>query len=85
MPREIILQTMYTNILTENKDNTCIITINRPDKLNALNHETIQEIGKAVAAAEKDNSVYGIIITGSGPKAFVAGADISRRREKIKC
>lgn len=68
---------MYTNILTENKDNTCIITINRPDKLNALNHETIQEIGKAVAAAEKDNSVYGIIITGSGPKAFVAGADIS--------
>lgn len=68
---------MYTNILTENKDNTCIITINRPDKLNALNHETIQEIGKAVAVAEKDNSVYGIIITGSGPKAFVAGADIS--------
>ncbi len=68
---------MYTNILAENKDNTCIITVNRPDKLNALNHETIQEIGKAVAAAEKDNSVYGIVITGSGPKAFVAGADIS--------
>lgn len=68
---------MYTNILTETKDNTCIITINRPDKLNALNHSTIQEIGMAVSVAEKDSNVYGIILTGSGPKAFVAGADIS--------
>lgn len=68
---------MYTNILSENKNHTCIITVNRPDKLNALNYDTIQEIGRAVATAEKDSSVYGIIITGSGTKAFVAGADIS--------
>lgn len=68
---------MYTNILSENKNHTCVITVNRPDKLNALNYDTIQEIGKAVTAAEKDDDVYGIIITGSGAKAFVAGADIS--------
>lgn len=68
---------MYTNILSENKNHTCIITVNRPDKLNALNYDTIQEIGNAVSVAEKDSSVYGIIITGSGSKAFVAGADIS--------
>ena len=43
---------MYTNILTETQSHTCIITVNRPDKLNALNHETIQEYGRAVAAAE---------------------------------
>ena len=67
----------YENILTENKDKVCIITVNRPDKLNALNHQTIQEIGKAVAAAEKDAAVSAIILTGSGGKAFIAGADIS--------
>jgi enoyl-CoA hydratase len=65
------------NILTENKDQVCIITINRPDKLNALNKQTITEIGAAVAVAEKDDDIRAIIITGSGQKAFVAGADIS--------
>ena len=68
---------MYENILTEIKDEICIITINRPDKLNALNKNTITEIGQAVSAAEKDSTVKGIILTGSGSKAFVAGADIS--------
>ena len=67
----------YNNILTENKDKVCIITVNRPDKLNALNHQTIQEIGKAVLVAEKDSTINAIIITGSGGKAFIAGADIS--------
>ena len=50
---------MYQNILSETKDNTCIITVNRPDKLNALNHETIQEIGNAVAAAENSSPCMG--------------------------
>ena len=68
---------MYENILTEIKDEVCIITINRPDKLNALNKNTIAEIGQAVNAAEKDSAIKGIILTGSGSKAFVAGADIS--------
>lgn len=67
----------YTNILATNDSGICTITVNRPDKLNALNKDTIAEIGAAVHAAAHDPEVYGIIITGSGAKAFVAGADIS--------
>jgi len=67
----------YKNILTSVKNDFLTITINRPDKLNALNNDTIEEIGKAVVDATNDSSVAGIIITGSGAKAFVAGADIS--------
>lgn len=65
------------NILIEIKDEICIITINRPDKLNALNKSTIAEIGIAVKTAEDDSAIKGIILTGAGTKAFVAGADIS--------
>lgn len=65
------------NILIEIKDEICIITINRPDKLNALNKSTIAEIGIAVKTAEADSAIKGIILTGAGTKAFVAGADIS--------
>ena len=54
------------NIVTDIKNNVLVITINRPDKLNALNKNTIAEIGKAVNAAETDASIKGIIITGSG-------------------
>jgi enoyl-CoA hydratase len=68
---------MYRNILESINDRVMVITINRPDKLNALNRETIQEIGAAVKSAETNADVSGIIITGSGTKAFVAGADIS--------
>ncbi len=67
----------YNNILTNLEDNTMIITLNRPDKLNALNIETFKELKEIIIHAEKNKEVYGIIITGSGPKAFVAGADIS--------
>ena len=67
----------YQNILTEVESGILKITINRPDKMNALNHLTIQEIGKAVEQGANDTSVVGIIITGAGDKAFVAGADIS--------
>lgn len=52
------------------------ITINRPNQLNALNSATIAELGNAFKAGESDNSVRAIIVTGSGEKAFVAGADI---------
>jgi len=69
--------TTYNNILTELTEGILTITINRPDKLNALNHETIAEVGKAISAAESNVEVSGIILTGSGTKAFIAGADIS--------
>ena len=62
---------MPENILIEKDGTVEIITINRPDKLNALNKQTIQEIGDAIREADT------VIITGSGTKAFVAGADIS--------
>jgi enoyl-CoA hydratase len=67
----------YTHITTANEGAINIITLNRPDKLNALNYELIQEVGKAVKAANEDAQIRGIIITGSGEKAFAAGADIS--------
>lgn len=68
---------MAQNILVENDGSVQLITINRPDKLNALNKQTIQEIGDAVRTADASKEVTAIIITGSGEKAFVAGADIS--------
>jgi enoyl-CoA hydratase len=67
----------FENILYEVKDSVCTITVNRPDKLNALNKRTIAEIGEAVKDAQHDNNVNVIILTGAGSKAFVAGADIS--------
>ncbi len=67
----------YTNILYTVENAICTITINRPDKLNALNKDTIAEVGKAFLAAQQDDHVRGIILTGSGAKAFIAGADIS--------
>ncbi|SIS37528.1 enoyl-CoA hydratase [Zobellia uliginosa] len=67
----------FNNILVNDKEATAIVTINRPTKLNALNRETIQELHHAFEALEKDKGVKVIILTGSGEKAFVAGADIS--------
>ncbi|MBL4863048.1 MAG: enoyl-CoA hydratase/isomerase family protein [Crocinitomicaceae bacterium] len=67
---------MYNNILTEQNGQILRITINRPKQLNALNKETIEELHEALKAADKDVNVGVIILTGSGEKAFVAGADI---------
>lgn len=67
----------YKNLLIDTKDHIAIVTINRPDKLNALNNLTLIEL-KAVFDEIKNNpDLYVVIITGSGEKAFVAGADIS--------
>lgn len=68
---------MYNNLLTENRERILIITINRETKLNALNLETLSEIKAVIASAQTDEAVSGIIITGAGEKAFVAGADIA--------
>lgn len=67
---------MYNNILAEKNGQIQLITINRPAQLNALNKETIEELSQAIQAAEQDTTVRVIILTGSGEKSFVAGADI---------
>ena len=67
----------FENVLIEKKDSLAIITINRPSKLNALNKLTIEELHRAFKTLEEDNLVKVIVVTGSGEKAFVAGADIS--------
>lgn len=68
---------MYENILTENTDGILTLTINRPAKLNALNQATLREIKEVIQSVYTDERVKGVIITGSGEKAFVAGADIA--------
>lgn len=67
---------MYQNILVETKNQICYLTINRPEQLNALNKQTIGELHRALREADSDTSIGVIILTGSGEKAFVAGADI---------
>lgn len=67
----------YTTLLVERRDGIATITVNRPDKLNALNAMVIGELGLAIEAAGQDPEVGAVILTGAGAKAFVAGADIS--------
>lgn len=67
----------FENILTSVDQKVMTITINRPTSLNALNVQTIKELGEAIENAKNNGDVSGVIITGSGEKAFVAGADIS--------
>ena len=67
----------FENILVHKRNSLAQITINRPKKLNALNKATINELSLAFKDLEDDNSIRVIILTGSGEKAFVAGADIS--------
>ena len=67
----------FENILVDTSNGLATITINRPKKLNALNKATIEELHTAFDSLNNDSSIKAIIITGSGEKAFVAGADIS--------
>lgn len=67
----------YTTLLLHTENNICTITINRPDKLNALNKEVFNDLDKAVDEINNDSNINAAIITGAGPKAFVAGADIT--------
>jgi enoyl-CoA hydratase len=71
----------YTNILVEVTDALMRITINRPKQLNALNGETIAELSDAFKSGESNTEVRTIIVTGTGDKAFVAGADIKEFAE----
>lgn len=67
----------FNNLLIENLGAIRRITVNRPDKLNALNAETLTELARAFEQAGNDSSVRVVILRGAGDKAFVAGADIS--------
>ena len=67
----------YRNILVAYNNGITTITINRPSKLNALNSDTIEELHNAFVEVDLDQNTRVIILTGSGEKAFVAGADIS--------
>ena len=71
----------YENILVDVEDHVTLITLNRPEALNALNAQLLTELGDALAAADKDKNIRAIIITGS-EKAFAAGADIKEMSEK---
>src|SRR6185295_7723023 len=68
---------MYKTLLVEIDNSICIITINRPDKLNALNKEVFNDLNAAIDDVYKNPEIRSAIITGAGNKAFVAGADIS--------
>lgn len=67
----------YENLLYEKRDGIAFVTINRPKVLNALNRKTIEELHHALLDARGDAAVRVLILTGSGEKAFVAGADIN--------
>ena len=66
----------FQTLLYEVRDGIAVVTVNRPDKLNALNDAVIADLDDAVARIEADDAVKGVILTGAGPKAFVAGADL---------
>jgi enoyl-CoA hydratase len=66
----------YATLLFEIRDAIAFVTVNRPEKLNALNAAVIAELGDVASRIEKDPAIRGMILTGAGPKAFVAGADI---------
>lgn len=68
---------MYQTLLTSLENDIFTITINRPDKLNALNKDVFTDLNNAVTEIESNAAIKSAIITGAGPKAFVAGADIS--------
>jgi enoyl-CoA hydratase len=68
---------MYKTLLTEIENGTFIITINRPDKMNALNKEVFKDLDEVIGEIYQNSEIKSALITGAGNKAFIAGADIS--------
>ena len=79
--KNVILEEELKNVTLEKDGNLAIITINRPKALNALNSETLRELDIAITNIENDSNVYCVILTGSGKKSFVAGADIAEMKD----
>ncbi|MFN6944577.1 MAG: enoyl-CoA hydratase/isomerase family protein [Cytophagaceae bacterium] len=69
--------TNFRNVATDLNNGIFMLTINRPDKMNALNSATLEEIKQVIQRVNDDDDIKALIITGAGEKAFVAGADIS--------
>lgn len=69
------------NIILEKEEHLAIVTINRPKALNALNSDTLKDLDAVLEDLEQDSNIYSVILTGSGEKAFVAGADISEMKD----
>ncbi len=67
----------YQTLLFDVRDGIAFVTINRHDKLNALNDQVMAELGQAADRITSEDAIRGVILTGAGPKAFVAGADIA--------
>ncbi|GLV57795.1 enoyl-CoA hydratase [Dictyobacter sp. S3.2.2.5] len=72
----------YTSILVEREEKVGIITLNRPKELNALNFQLVNELADALEEFDRDEAIGCIILTGSGEKAFAAGADIKEMADK---
>jgi len=66
----------YENILTERIDKIALITLNRPEKLNAMNYELASDLDEELRTIENDDDVRAVILTGAGPRAFSSGGDI---------
>ena len=74
----------YETILVEKRERVAIITINRPDKLNALNSTVHLEGIAALEELKSDDEIRVVVITGAGEKSFIAGADISEFADKLR-
>lgn len=69
------------NVILEKENHLAIVTINRPKALNALNSETLKDLNTVIDDLENDSNIYAVIVTGSGEKSFVAGADIAEMKD----
>ena len=76
-PTPATVAAVAESLLRSDADGIATLTLNRPDKLNALNEQTIRELGQAMDEIASRDDVGGVILTGIGEKAFVAGADIA--------
>lgn len=69
------------NVILEKEGKIAVVTINRPNALNALNSETLKELDYVIDEIENDSNVFAVILTGAGEKSFVAGADIAEMKD----
>lgn len=70
----------YETVLLSKTDGVAIITLNRPEVLNAMNHQLVTELDEAITDVEDDDEIKAVILTGSGDRAFTAGGDIHEQR-----